>query len=183
VHKIKELSPRNSTDAERQIDVNDEHPRNAHFSIRVSFEPDSNVNEQSESQEEKLPAPRISILRDKVTLEADPKYRITEMPSKLSRKSPRTQKSRLASSTVISDILVLGRAKSPIICSEAGRQIDSKDEQSKNVFPPIRVSFDTDSNVSDERDMHDENELSPRDSTDAGRQIDLNDEHCESAQS
>jgi hypothetical protein len=88
VQDMKELSPRNLTEAGTQIECNEEHPRNADSPIRVSFEPDSNINEQSESQEEKLPAPRISIVRDKVTLEADPKYRITEMPSKLSRKSP-----------------------------------------------------------------------------------------------
>jgi hypothetical protein len=38
------------------------------------------------------------------------------------------------------------------------------------------VSFDSDSNVNDESDEHDEKELTPRNSTEAGRQIDFNDE-------
>jgi hypothetical protein len=35
-----------STDAGIQIDVNDEQPESARASIRVSFEPDSNVNDE-----------------------------------------------------------------------------------------------------------------------------------------
>jgi hypothetical protein len=35
--------------------------------------------------------------------------------------------------------------------------------------------------VKDESDVHEQNELSPRNSTDAGRQIDSNDEHLENA--
>jgi hypothetical protein len=38
------------------------------------------------------------------------------------------------------------------------------------------VSFDPDSNVNDESDLHHEKELSPTNSTEAGRQIDFSDE-------
>jgi hypothetical protein len=44
----KDSSPRNSTDAGRQIDCNDEQLENALDSIRVSCDPDSNSSEQSE---------------------------------------------------------------------------------------------------------------------------------------
>jgi hypothetical protein len=57
----KEPSPRNSTEAGRQIDSNDEHQESVHASIRVNFDPDSNLNEQIERQEEKQPTPRIAI--------------------------------------------------------------------------------------------------------------------------
>jgi hypothetical protein len=48
-HPENELSPRNSTEAGRQIDFNDEEPESAFASIRVSFDPDSNVNDESNS--------------------------------------------------------------------------------------------------------------------------------------
>jgi hypothetical protein len=38
----------------------------------------------------------------------------------------------------------------------------------------MRVNFEPDSNGNDESDSHDEKEHSPRNSTDAGRQIDAN---------
>jgi hypothetical protein len=54
LHPLKHPSPRNSTDAGRQIDFNDEQPESALASIRVSVDPDSNCNEQSELHESKL---------------------------------------------------------------------------------------------------------------------------------
>jgi hypothetical protein len=44
------ICPRNSTDAGRQIDFNDEQPKSVFGSIRVSFEPDANENDESELQ-------------------------------------------------------------------------------------------------------------------------------------
>jgi hypothetical protein len=46
-------------DAGRQIDFNDEQPANACASIRVSCDPDSNVNDESESQKVKQPSYKI----------------------------------------------------------------------------------------------------------------------------
>jgi hypothetical protein len=43
-----------------QIDVNDEQSESARASIRVSFDPDSNVNEESDSHDEKEPSARNS---------------------------------------------------------------------------------------------------------------------------
>jgi hypothetical protein len=43
-------------------------------------------------------------------------------------------------------------------------------------FASIRVNFDSGSNVNDESESQLEKELSPRNSTEAGRQIDFNDE-------
>jgi hypothetical protein len=68
------------------------------------------------------------------------------------------------------------KAEPSIISSEAGRQIAFNDEQPGNAFDAIRVSFDPDSNVNDERDVQSEKHLSPRNSTEAGRQIDFSDE-------
>jgi hypothetical protein len=65
---------------------------------------------------------------------------------------------------------------SPRNSTEAGRQIDSNDEQSQSALDSIRVSFDPDSNVNDESDLQPEKDFSPRNSTEAGRQIDFNDE-------
>jgi hypothetical protein len=59
-HSQNELSPRNSTEAGRQIDFNDQQPWNAAVSIRVSFDPSSNVNDQSESQDANERLPRTS---------------------------------------------------------------------------------------------------------------------------
>jgi hypothetical protein len=41
------------SEAGRQIDFNIEQPENAFASIRVSFDPDSNVNDDSDSHDEK----------------------------------------------------------------------------------------------------------------------------------
>jgi hypothetical protein len=60
VHDKKELSPRNSSEAGRQIDFNDEQPESAFASIRVSLDPFSNVNDESDSQSEKDSSPRNS---------------------------------------------------------------------------------------------------------------------------
>jgi hypothetical protein len=48
VHPQKELLPRDSIEAGRQIDCNDEQLESASSSIRVSFDPDSNVNDDNE---------------------------------------------------------------------------------------------------------------------------------------
>jgi hypothetical protein len=58
VHPHKDFLPRNSTEAGRQIDCNDEQLENASRSIRVSFDPDSNVNVESEMHPKKDLHPR-----------------------------------------------------------------------------------------------------------------------------
>jgi hypothetical protein len=181
VHEENEHSPRNSTEAGRQIDSNDEHLENAFASIRVSFEQDSNVNEQSESYEQKHPRRRISISRGKITVESEPKYRITDVPAESTRKLPETLKYRFPGSTLTLEIPDCARAEPSIISSEAGRQIDFNDEQSESALASIRASFEPDSNVNDESREHDQNEHSPINSTEAGRQIDSNEIHSESA--
>jgi hypothetical protein len=60
LHDEKQPSPRNSTEAGREIDLNDEQEENAFASIRISFDPDSNVNDESELHDEKQPSPRNS---------------------------------------------------------------------------------------------------------------------------
>jgi hypothetical protein len=61
------------------------------------------------------------------------------------------------------------RAEAAIACSDAGRQSDSNDEHQESAQASIRVSFDPDSNVNDESDLHSQKECSPRNSTKAGR--------------
>jgi hypothetical protein len=70
---------------------------------------------------------------------------------------------------------------SPTNSTEAGRQIDSNDEQPQSALASIRLSFDPDRNVNDESDVHSEKELSPRNSTEAGRRNDFNDLQLKSA--
>jgi hypothetical protein len=71
---------------------------------------------------------------------------------------------------------LLARAEPSISDSGARRQIDCNDEQPESVLPSIRVSFDPNSNVNDESAVPSEKELLPRKSTEAGKQIGLNDE-------
>jgi hypothetical protein len=59
---------------------------------------------------------------------------------------------------------------------EHGIRIDFNNEQPKNACASIRVNFDPDSNVNDESRLHPKKELSPRNSTEAGRQSDFNEE-------
>jgi hypothetical protein len=80
LHNEKHSSPRNSTDAGRQIDFNDEQSKSAFDSIRVNFGPDSNFNEHSERHEQKQHALRISMSRFTRTSESEPKYRMTDVP-------------------------------------------------------------------------------------------------------
>jgi hypothetical protein len=48
------------SEAGRQIDCNDEQREKAFASIRVSFDPDSNVNDESDEHDEKELVPRNS---------------------------------------------------------------------------------------------------------------------------
>jgi hypothetical protein len=64
-----------------------------------------------------------------------------------------------------------------IICSDAGIKNDFNDEQPRNAPSSIRLSFDPDSNVNDESDLHQQKDPPQRTSTDAGIQIVLSDEH------
>jgi hypothetical protein len=50
---VKELSPMMVTERGRQIDCNDAQRESAFVSIRLSFDPDSNVNDESEEHDEK----------------------------------------------------------------------------------------------------------------------------------
>jgi hypothetical protein len=74
------------------------------------------------------------------------------------------------------EIPVRARAEPSITCSEAGRQIDCNDEQSETAYRPIRVSFDPNPKVNDLSDVQPAKDCVPRNSTEAGRQIDFKDE-------
>jgi hypothetical protein len=159
-----------------QIDFNDEQSRNAQDSIRISLEPDSNANEEMEEQSEKHPSHRISISRLNVIDSSKPKYRMTLVPFKSVRKLPETRKCELPTSTVIITMPVCERAEPLIISGDAGMQNDFNDEHPRNAAPSIRVSFDPDSKVNDESDVHQQKEPTQRTSTDAGIHIILSDE-------
>jgi hypothetical protein len=51
-----------------------------------------------------------------------------------------------------------------------------KNEQSERDLASIRAIFNPESNVNYERDLHEHKQLSPRNSRDARRQINVNDE-------
>jgi hypothetical protein len=59
-HDDKRRSSRNSTDAGRQIDFNNEQLESASASIRVSLDPDSNVSDESDLHKSKERCPRNS---------------------------------------------------------------------------------------------------------------------------
>jgi hypothetical protein len=54
------MPPRNPTEAGRQMDFNNSHDQNAFRSIRVSFDPGSNVNDKTDLHEQREAAPRNS---------------------------------------------------------------------------------------------------------------------------
>jgi hypothetical protein len=56
---------------------------------------------------------------------------------------------------------------------ESGRHIDLNDRQSENDFASIRVSFDSDSKVTDRRSQHRYKDSAPTISTEAGTQIEF----------
>jgi hypothetical protein len=60
MHDENDSLSRNSIEAGRQIDSNDKQEENASASIRVSFDSDSNVNDESDSHDEKDLSPRNS---------------------------------------------------------------------------------------------------------------------------
>jgi hypothetical protein len=75
----------------------------------------------------------------------------------------------------------MGVQESSIFCSEARKQIDFNDIQSEIAMCSIPRSFDPESDANDEINLHDEKQPSLRYSTEAGIQIDVNDEQLESA--
>jgi hypothetical protein len=64
---------------------------------------------------------------------------------------------------------------------DEGIQIDERDEHQKNADSSIDESFEPDSNVIVERDVHREKHSLQSFSTDEGIQIDESDEHRENA--
>jgi hypothetical protein len=104
---------------------------------------------------------------------------MTEIPEKSTRKSSETRKFRFPSSIVMLEMPLSARAEPSIVCSDAGRQIDSNDEEPSSALASIRVSFDPDSNVNDESDLHEKKDPFPRNATDAGTQMNLKDEQHE----
>jgi hypothetical protein len=109
------------SDAGRKIDFNDEQPKSALGSIRVSFDPDSNVNDESDLHDEKELSPRNSTeagrqidcndeqpysARDPIRASFDPYSNVNEESS-----------------------LQCEKDMSPRNSTEAGREIDCNDEQ------------------------------------------------------
>jgi hypothetical protein len=82
---------------------------------------------------------------------------------------------------VIFEIAVSHRAESPIVSTDAGIQIDVRDEQPMNADPSIRFNFESGSNEIVERPVQDSKQFSERIFTKAGIQIDCSCEHLENA--
>jgi hypothetical protein len=86
-----------------QIDLSEEQPEKAPFSIRPSLEYDSNVNLERHRQKEKHLVQNRSMRDQILTSEDRPKYRITETPSKSRRKSSSAEKCEFPCAIVIVD--------------------------------------------------------------------------------
>jgi hypothetical protein len=81
---------------------------------------------------------------------AVPKYVITDVQSKFITKWPRTRKCGFPSSTTISDIPEPMIAPLSIHPTDAGIKSDFRNEQPPKDPSPIQVSFDPDSNITEE---------------------------------
>jgi hypothetical protein len=76
-HLEKQLLHRISTDAGMQIDFKHEQYASTRTSIRLSFDPHSNINDEIKERPKKHPNPRLSISRINVGFGSVPKYRTT----------------------------------------------------------------------------------------------------------
>jgi hypothetical protein len=108
-----------------------------------------------------------------------PKYLMTVVPSKSTRKPSLILKPTLPSSIEISCRLSKPKAGRLTVKSAAGRQIDESGDQHHSAYNPILESLEHGSNVRLESASHPTKQWSQRTSTDDGMQIDESDEQFE----
>jgi hypothetical protein len=82
---------------------------------------------------------------------------------------------------VISKGRVTGKATAVILSSDAGRHSHFNNEQLSNAHLSITLNFDIGSKVTDERDVDLEKHRQPRETADAGTQIDVSNGQPENA--
>jgi hypothetical protein len=136
------------------IDTIDTQSENNQRSIRESREPASNVRHQTVRRPEKQPGSRRSIVLGIIMRPSFPRHLLIAVHSKFIRKFPLTLKWQFPSSTEISSIFVVYRAKQLSSRRPDGRQIDESDEHPVNAEASIRESLEPDSNVMVEREPH-----------------------------
>jgi hypothetical protein len=92
MHLRKQEWDNTSMDRGSEMDESREHVWNAPFPIERSFEPDSNSTKRISPHNSNDPTESTSISRRIVTRYARPKYRISDVPSELSKKLPQARK-------------------------------------------------------------------------------------------
>jgi hypothetical protein len=155
-------------DRGRHIDFNDEQSEKAFASIRVSFDPDSNVNDESDLHEEKELAPRNPTDAGRQT---DCNFEQLWKAFDSIRASFDPDSNENDERDVHAE-----KELAPRNSTDAGRKIDCSNREPVRAFASIRVSFDPDSNVNDDNESQQDKELGPRNPTDAGRESDFKDE-------
>jgi hypothetical protein len=99
------------------------------------------------------------------------------MPAKSTKNFPEVRKCELPSSMLIGKMVLFGNAEMPIFSTDAGMQIDLRDVHFENARDSICVRFEPASNDIVERETQPEKQCLHKISTEAGIQIDTNDEH------
>jgi hypothetical protein len=79
------------------------------------------------------------------------------------------------------EMAVAVRAEGSRNSNDDGRRIDVNDEHPRNALASIRINFDPNSKVNDERDLQSEKHSWQRTAVDAGRAMDFNNEQHENA--
>jgi hypothetical protein len=115
-----------------QIDRSDEQYKKADFWKTETLQPDSNRTDNNEYKVLKHPAEISSMSLPIVTSFPPPKYRISEIPSKSTRKSPQTRKKRLPGATAMLRTPHSLNARPVTSRTTAGKQIDRSNEQPSN---------------------------------------------------
>jgi hypothetical protein len=87
-HRQKQYSQSFSTEGGIQIDDSDEQLRNASSSIQKSLEPRSKITQSRVEQSAKQRQVKVSTVFGIVTSDTFPKYLLSEMPSKSTRRRP-----------------------------------------------------------------------------------------------
>jgi hypothetical protein len=162
------------TAAGRQIDLSDEHSENTHLWISRSFEPDSNVTDESLSKPPKHFSQRTST--DAGTQIDSSEEQLENVHSSIFRRvDPGSNVNNLRD--------VISERASGSTASDAGRQSDSNRSHAKNDRDAIVSRFDTGSKTKDGKVEHPTKQSSRMKRTDFGIKIDLGEEQWANADS
>jgi hypothetical protein len=165
-----------STDEGMQIDVSDEQPENAAAPRSETLQPLSKVTVAIFLHPKKHPEPIRSMAFEILTRLLKPKYRTSDVSSRLIRKSSQTFRTELCPSTqtfAMSECRIHRALSCP---NHAGMQIRVSDEQKANTALPNVETRQSHSKVTLERAVHPEKQRLEMISIEEGTQIDRKDE-------